>query len=75
VSGHNVKKNDKERKERMSYAGAMREEEKIRRLFHHWVQQGTRSFMYDLTQLAGGDYVSVYTEQAWRAFKAGYEAK
>jgi hypothetical protein len=43
-----------------------------RRAFEKWAKEGTKPFMYPLKQVANGEYVSPFTEQAWRAYKAGW---
>ncbi len=36
--------------------------------------QGTRPYIYPVKRLAGGGYVSVFTEMAWKEFLAGWLA-
>ena len=36
--------------------------------------EGIRPKLYTLTRLAGGDYLSLYTQIAWKEFKAGWIA-
>lgn len=45
-----------------------------RKAFETWAQEGTKPLMYPLLMCAGGEYVSPFTEHAWRAFKAGWKA-
>jgi hypothetical protein len=55
---------------------AERKDENLARAeFERWAKEGTKPFLYPLERLAGGDYVSVHTEHAWRAFRAGWNAR
>lgn len=44
-----------------------------RKLFEDYCREGVRPKMYDLTQTAGGEYVSHFTEWAWRIYRRGIE--
>lgn len=54
---------------------AQKNERFARAQFEDWAKQGTRPEMYPLKQCANDDYVSVYTENAWKAFFAGWNAR
>ena len=47
---------------------------RARRVFEIRMQQGTRPLIYSMARLAGGEYLSQFTEEAWREFKAGWNA-
>jgi len=49
-------------------------EQDARRVFELRMKTGVRPILYPLLCLAGGEYVSPYTETAWQEFKAGWEA-
>ena len=49
-------------------------EEDARRVFELRMETGVRGITYPLVRFAEGEYVSTYTEDAWREFKAGWEA-
>lgn len=44
----------------------------IRAAFERYCVEGTRPHMYSLTRLAGGEYVSHFTEEAWKIYKRGW---
>jgi hypothetical protein len=46
-------------------------EDAARKLFEMYCGEGTRPLMYDLTQLAGGEYASPFTEWAWKIYWRG----
>ena len=46
-------------------------EKAARKLFEQYCGEGIRSKMYDLTQTASGDYVSHFTEWAWKIYWKG----
>jgi hypothetical protein len=48
-------------------------EELIHKEFEKWTKEGSKYYMYNLATVANGEYVSVYTEQAFKAFKAGFD--
>lgn len=45
-----------------------------RKAFETHMRQGTRPLIYSMARLAGGEYLSKFTEEAWREFKAGWNA-
>jgi hypothetical protein len=45
-----------------------------RRVFENKARLGIRPKLYCLDRLAGGEYVSVFTEMAWKDFLAGWTA-
>jgi hypothetical protein len=53
----------------------MHKENRIRKVFETWAGSGSRGLFYSLAAAAGGEYFSPFTEQAWRAFRAGWEAR
>jgi hypothetical protein len=46
----------------------------IRIHFEKRMGEGVRIFIYDLTRLAGGEYISPFTEIAWKEYLAGWLA-
>jgi hypothetical protein len=54
---------------------AQKDEQLCRAQFEDWAKQGVRPEMYPLRQVANGEYVSVFTDSAWKAFRAGWEAR
>jgi hypothetical protein len=46
-------------------------EKVARKLFEKYCGEGTRRLMYDLTQTANGEYVSLFTEMAWKIYWRG----
>lgn len=50
-------------------------DDKARKVFELWCKEGVKPLWYDLTQCANSEYVSPYTEFAWKAFKAGWFAR
>jgi hypothetical protein len=44
----------------------------IRKVFERYAKEGTRPYEYNLTRLAGGEYVSCTTERAWKIFRDAY---
>jgi hypothetical protein len=51
-----------------------RQERTIRQKFELWAQGGTKRYFYRLGQAANGEYISPFTEFAWRAYRDGFEA-
>jgi len=49
----------------------MTNEAVARKLFETYCKEGVRPLMYDLTQLAGGDYASCFTQWAWECYWRG----
>jgi hypothetical protein len=49
-------------------------EKKARAEFEFWTREGVKPIWYSLDQCANGEYVSPYTENAWKAFFAGWNA-
>lgn len=45
-----------------------------RKRFEERNKRGTRCYVYPLARLAGGEYVSQFTEEAWKEFLAGWNA-
>lgn len=50
-------------------------ENRLRKEFEVWAGSGSRNLFYNLQKAANDQYFSPFTEQAWRAFKAGWEAR
>ena len=46
-------------------------EKAARKLFEMYCGEGVRPLMYDLTQTASGEYVSPFTEMAWKNYWRG----
>jgi hypothetical protein len=46
-------------------------ENSARRMFEQYCREGIRSKMYDLEQCANGDYVSPFTQWAWKFYWKG----
>jgi len=42
-----------------------------RKLFEIYCKEGIRPLMYDLTQCANEEYVSPFTERAWKCYWRG----
>lgn len=53
----------------------MPSEETIRESFERLIKSGSYGLTYNLQQSAGGEYFSVYTEEAWRFYKKGWLKK
>lgn len=49
----------------------MTNEKVARKLFEMYCKEGIRPMMYDLTQTASGEYVSCFTEWAWKCYWRG----
>jgi hypothetical protein len=49
-----------------------RNEKEARAEFEFWAIGGVKSIWYALDRTAGGEYVSPYTENVWKAFFAGW---
>ena len=49
----------------------MTNEAVARKLFAMYCKEGIRPLMYDLTQVANGEYVSEFTENAWKCYWRG----
>jgi hypothetical protein len=47
-------------------------EKEARAEFEFWTRGGVKPIWYSLDQCANGEYVSPYTENAWKAFFAGW---
>jgi len=43
--------------------------------FETWAKEGSRPAIYTIQELAGGEYLSTFTELAWQAYKAGWDAR
>lgn len=46
--------------------------EMARMKFEERMQSGVRPLIYCMDRLAGGDYLSPFTENEWRAFRDGF---
>lgn len=51
---------------------AQRNEKEARANFECWALDGIRPYFYSLEQCANDEYVSLFTEQVWKAFFAGW---
>jgi hypothetical protein len=49
----------------------MPSERAARKLFEQYCREGVRPKMYDLEQTAGGEYVSHFTQWAWKIYWKG----
>ena len=49
----------------------MTNEKRARKLFEAYCAEGVRPLMYDLTQVANGEYASCFTEWAWKCYWRG----
>lgn len=43
----------------------------FRPLFEKYCKEGIRPILYNLTRLAGGEYASRFTEEAWKIYWRG----
>jgi hypothetical protein len=43
----------------------------FRHMFERYCREGTRPYLYALKRLAGGEYVSHFTEEAWKVYWRG----
>ena len=46
-------------------------ENAARKMFEQRCSEGTRPVMFNLTQVANGEYASIFTEMAWKWYWAG----
>ena len=51
----------------------MTNEAAARKLFEVYCSEGVRPMMYNLTQTASGEYVSQFTEWAWKLYWKGID--
>jgi hypothetical protein len=49
-----------------------RNEKEARAEFEFWACGGVKPIWYSLDRVANGEYVSPFTEYAWKAFYAGW---
>ena len=59
------------KKERDSQEKKLDIEISARKMFSQYCSEGIRPMMYDLTQTASGEYVSPFTEWAWKLYWKG----
>jgi hypothetical protein len=50
-------------------------EKESRAAFEAWSREGTRLYIYPLGQCANDEYISPFTEAAWKAFFAGWNSR
>jgi hypothetical protein len=47
-------------------------ENAARQRFEEHINEGTKPYLYTTTRLYGGEYVSMFTEEAWKNYWRGY---